>query len=166
MTNKFYGYYNSPTGGIEIITDESSILSVMFVDKIYSEGKSNEILNKAIFQLDEYFKGIRRDFDLNISLQGTDFQRLVWNETRRIPFGETLTYRELAFGIGNEGAARAVGNANSRNVISIIVPSHRLVGKNRKLTDYPEKFLWKKWLLEHEKRLIQGHEDYSPLNQL
>jgi methylated-DNA-[protein]-cysteine S-methyltransferase len=91
---------------------------------------------EAVRQVQEYFRGERRDFDLPLSSRGTDFQRRVWGELRRIPFGETISYRELARRLGNPAAVRAVGGANGRNPISIVVPCHRVIGANGTLTGY------------------------------
>jgi methylated-DNA-[protein]-cysteine S-methyltransferase len=98
-------------------------------------------------QLAEYFSGVRQDFDVPLELRGTDFQQQIWAELRRIPFGETTTYRRLAERIGNPNAVRAVGMANGRNPISIIVPCHRVIGANGKLTGYGGGLERKRFLL-------------------
>src|SRR5689334_4418131 len=87
-------------------------------------------------QLAEYFAGSRQEFDVRLQLDGTPFQQQVWQELRRIPFGETITYAELAARVGNPAGARAVGHANGRNPVSIIVPCHRVIGANGKLVGY------------------------------
>ncbi len=101
-------------------------------------------------QLRAYFAGELRDFDIPFHLHGTEFQRLVWNELSRIPFGSTISYAEQARRIGRPGAARAVGAANGRNPISIIVPCHRVIGANGSLTGYGGGLDRKQWLLDHE----------------
>jgi methylated-DNA-[protein]-cysteine S-methyltransferase len=103
-------------------------------------------------QLREYFAGERRDFDLRVSAPGTPFQRLVWDELCRIDYGHTASYGEVALNIGAPTASRAVGGANGRNPISIIVPCHRVVGSNGLLTGYAGGVTAKSWLLEHERR--------------
>ena len=103
-------------------------------------------------QLREYFAGERRDFDLRADAPGTPFQRLVWDELRRIDYGHTASYGEVALNIGAPTASRAVGGANGRNPISIIVPCHRVVGSNGMLTGYAGGLTAKRWLLEHERR--------------
>jgi methylated-DNA-[protein]-cysteine S-methyltransferase len=102
-------------------------------------------------QLAEYFAGERRGFDLELAEAGTPFQRRVWAELRAIPYGETVTYAELARRIGRTGAARAVGLANARNPLSIVVPCHRLVGATGALTGYAGGLAVKRRLLDHER---------------
>lgn len=102
-------------------------------------------------QLDEYFAGTRTMFDLALDPSGTDFQKAVWALLRKLRFGETASYADLAARLGKKGAARAVGSANARNPISIIVPCHRVVGQDGALTGYAGEEWRKKWLLDHEK---------------
>lgn len=144
-------YIDSPLGLIEIQSDKENIISLGFVkEKIYDE-KLDSILIEAKKQLIEYFDGERKLFNLPIKLNGTDFQNKVWRGLTQIQYGLTHSYKDVAIGIGNENASRAVGNANNKNKIAIIVPCHRVVGSNGKLVGY-EGGLWrKKWLLEHEK---------------
>jgi methylated-DNA-[protein]-cysteine S-methyltransferase len=104
-------------------------------------------------QLDEYFAGERQEFDVPLKLEGTPFQRGVWRELARIPFGTTITYAELARRIGRPTASRAVGHANGRNPISILVPCHRVVGAGGQLTGYAGGVDKKRWLLERERRV-------------
>jgi methylated-DNA-[protein]-cysteine S-methyltransferase len=107
-------------------------------------------------QLGEYFAGERRDFDLSADAPGTPFQRLVWDELRRIDYGHTSSYREVAMAIGAPTASRAVGGANGRNPISIIVPCHRVVGSNGLLIGYAGGLTAKQWLLEHERQFLRA----------
>jgi methylated-DNA-[protein]-cysteine S-methyltransferase len=102
-------------------------------------------------QLAEYFAGTRQQFDLPLKLGGTPFQQQVWQELLRIPFGETISYAELAKRIGKPTGARAVGHANGRNPVSIIVPCHRVIGANGTLTGYGGGMDKKKWLLDWER---------------
>lgn len=104
-------------------------------------------------QLAEYFAGKRQEFDVPIKLAGTEFQNRVWQELRRIPFGATITYSQLAGRVGRPTASRAVGHANGCNPISIIVPCHRVIGSNGKLTGYAGGVDKKRWLLDWERRL-------------
>lgn len=106
-------------------------------------------------QLDEYFAGTRQVFDLPLTAEGTAFQQSVWAGLRRIPCGVTKSYGQLAEEIGNPKAVRAVGLANGRNPISIIVPCHRIIGANGTLTGYGGGLKAKSWLLEHENRITQ-----------
>jgi methylated-DNA-[protein]-cysteine S-methyltransferase len=105
----------------------------------------------AARQLTEWFEGRRTTFDLRIDAQGTTFQTAVWHVLPDIPFGETITYGELATRVGRPGAARAVGHAVARNPVGIIVPCHRVVGANGVLTGFAAGVDRKRWLLEHEK---------------
>ena len=155
MIKKYYGYYNSPIGTLEIITSEEAIISVMFVEEATKVTEEPQILKNAIIQFDEYFKGLRNVFDIKYEVKGTDFQNKVWHELMKIPCGETLSYKEVAIRIGNEKATRAVGNANGKNVISIIVPCHRVIGSDKSLTGYAGGLSRKQWLLEHEKSLFR-----------
>ncbi|WLR50794.1 methylated-DNA--[protein]-cysteine S-methyltransferase [Bacillus tianshenii] len=151
---KYYAYQHSPIGLIEICTNESVLLSVDFVEKKQSSAANPPlILENAYQQLQEYFRAERKTFDLEVALDGTDFQKKVWNGLRDIPYGEVWSYKKLATNIGNEKAVRAVGNANSKNLISIIIPCHRVIGANGTLTGYAGGLDRKKWLLEHEKSI-------------
>lgn len=157
MSKKYLDYYKSPIGILEITSDEDSILSVIFVDEEKQDIEFNKvprILKKAYVQLDEYFKGKRNKFDLKISFTGTDFQKKVWNELTNISYGEVVSYKYIAEKIGNEKAVRAIGNANSKNPISIIVPCHRVIGANGSLTGYAGGIERKEWLLNHEKTFV------------
>ncbi|MCB2288940.1 methylated-DNA--[protein]-cysteine S-methyltransferase [Clostridium sp. CS001] len=150
---KLHGYYNSPIGIIEITANDEAITSLYFVEEETMVPNESAILDQAIIQIDEYFKGDRRVFDLKCEFTGTDFQKKVWNELIKIPYGETLSYKELAIKIGNEKSTRAVGNANGKNAISIIVPCHRVIGSDKSLTGYAWGISRKQWLLSHEKSI-------------
>jgi len=111
-------------------------------------GASNPLVEK---QLNEFFAGKRRDFDLPLAPQGTDFQKRVWAELVRIPYGETISYAQLARRVGSDGAARAVGRANATNPIAIVVPCHRVIGANGSLTGYAYGTEMKRGLLDFER---------------
>jgi methylated-DNA-[protein]-cysteine S-methyltransferase len=146
-------YYNSPIGTIEIVSDEDSIVKLDFVEEAgKNDGNIPEVLKKAVSQLDEYFKGKRKSFDLKLGVKGTEFQQSVWQQLRKVPFGNTATYGEIAKAIGNEKASRAVGGANNKNKIAIIIPCHRIVGSNGKMVGYAGGLWRKEWLLQHEKK--------------
>lgn len=146
-------YLDSPLGLIEIQSEKGEIISLDFLkEKRYNE-KLEPLLVEAKNQLKEYFDGKRKVFDLPLKINGTDFQKKVWQELTKIPYGKVLSYKDIAINIGNENAGRAVGNANNKNKIAIIIPCHRVIGSNGKLIGY-EGGLWrKKWLLEHEKSI-------------
>jgi len=143
--------YNSPVGLIEISGTENSVTSLYFIDEEFDpKVTSNEYLDKCVEQLDEYFNGKRKIFELNILPEGTDFQKKVWDELLKIPFGETRSYMEVTKNLGDIKAIRAVANANGQNKISIIIPCHRVIGSDGSLTGYGGGLWRKKWLLEHE----------------
>ena len=111
-------------------------------------------MKNAKKQLDEYFAGIRKEFDIPIKLEGTDFQIKVWKELLKIPYGETCTYLDIAKHIGNPKAYRAVGMANNKNKIMIIIPCHRVIGSNKKLVGYAGGLDVKEKLLKLEKENV------------
>ena len=140
--------YNSPVGYIRIESSEKGISSLVFIDEKGLESQGLESL--FITQIDEYFHRKRTVFNLPLDLQGTEFQKRVWNELLKIPFGKTITYKELALKLGNLKAIRAVGAANGANPVSIIVPCHRVIGTDGSLTGYAGGLWRKKWLLDFE----------------
>lgn len=111
-------------------------------------------LDRAERELAEYFEGTRRSFDVALDPVGTDFQARAWAVLRTIPFGHTMSYGEQALALGDPGAARAVGAANGRNPISILVPCHRVVARSGALTGFAGGIDTKAWLLEHERRVL------------
>ncbi len=113
--------------------------------------RDDSVFSETVSQLRAYFAGDLTEFDVPLAMHGTDFQRRVWAGLREIPYGETLSYGELAARIGSSGASRAVGLANGRNPIAIIVPCHRVIGADGSLTGYGGGLDRKVWLLEHEK---------------
>ena len=130
------------------------------LDADFEEGAS-ETIGKAAGQLDEFFAGRRRTFDVPLLLVGTDFQKTVWRELLKIPFGTTVSYGEMARRIGMPKAVRAVANANGANALSLFVPCHRVIGSDRSLTGYAGGLDVKRALLEREGFLC----DASVLNQ-
>lgn len=148
--------YHSPIGVIEITATNHQITAVLFASREHIVFEKTEatpaVLNRCYEQLDEYFKGERQQFTVPYLHEGTVFQNQVWQALTTIPFGKTASYKEIAEVIGNEKAVRAVGTTNSKNQLSIIVPCHRVIGKNGKLTGYAGGLWRKEWLLEHEKK--------------
>ena len=114
---------------------------------------SHPVVAECIRQLDEYFNGRRKEFSVKLKMNGTDFQKRVWRQLLRIPYGSTHTYGQTARAVGREKAARAVGAACGSNSICIIIPCHRVVGSGGKLTGYGEGLWRKEWLLRHEKAI-------------
>ncbi|WP_206427367.1 methylated-DNA--[protein]-cysteine S-methyltransferase [Clostridium rectalis] len=151
MIKIFEDYYKSPIGYIKITSSDNTILAVNFIDSINKKSSNNSITSMCISQLDEYFKGIRKMFNLPISPNGTNFQNRVWNELTNIPYGTTVSYKDIGEKIGNKNYSRAVGNANNKNKIVIIIPCHRIIGSNKKLVGYAGGLWRKQWLIEHEK---------------
>lgn len=151
MNNIYYGYYNSSIGLLEIQVEDNKLIALDFVTDTKKDYKKSEYVDIVIEQLGEYFNGKRKEFKLNLKTNGTDFQTKVWSQLINIPYGKTISYKELAQNIGNEKACRAVGNANNKNKIAIVIPCHRVVGSNNKLVGYAGGIDKKKWLIELEK---------------
>ena len=150
---KLLKVYTSPIGDISIIEEENKIIEISFGVKLGIEKGSSLLLEKTENELQEYFEGKRTEFDIPIKLKRTEFYEKVWNELKKIPYGETRSYGEIAEKIGNPKASRAVGMANHNNPISIIVPCHRVVGKNSKLVGYAGGLDKKKYLIELERKV-------------
>lgn len=148
-----YFVYNTPLGRLTIASNGSAITHVLFGEhQLAGERRATALTNLASNQLQEFLAGRRKEFDLPLEPEGTDFQKQVWSALRKIPYGQTRSYAQLAQSIGSPKAARAVGMANNRNPICIIVPCHRVVGANGKLVGYAAGFHIKKWLLELESK--------------
>jgi methylated-DNA-[protein]-cysteine S-methyltransferase len=151
---KYFYIYSYKFCNLFIIEENACICGVYFKkEKIPKNIEKSEtpLIKKAAKQLDEYFNGKRKTFDLPIVMHGTDFQVLVWEALKTIPYGETRSYGQLAAMIGNPKASRAVGMANNRNPISIIVPCHRVIGHDGSLTGYAGGLELKQKLLKLEK---------------
>jgi methylated-DNA-[protein]-cysteine S-methyltransferase len=147
--------YQSPIGIVEIESSEESILSIMFVDReslVEHQQEIPSVLRDCYEQLDQYFKGERKDFTFPYSFKGTPFQQTVWNELVNIPYARTAAYRDIANTLQKEKAVRAVGSANGKNRLSIVIPCHRIIGSNGKLTGYAGGLWRKEWLLNHEQK--------------
>ena len=144
-------YFKTPIGTAKIVGDENGISAVSLVDDaIETSAEIPLILQDCAQQLDEYFNGSRSRFDLKLNPQGTDFQKKVWRELLKVPFGKTKTYLEQTKSLGDVKAIRAVASANGKNPIWIIIPCHRIIGSDGSLTGYAGGIWRKKWLLEHE----------------
>ena len=144
--------YKSAIGPFEIAGTEKGIVSATFIkDERPGDAVLPSCLKECFRQLDEYFKGKRRKFAVDLLLQGTDFQKTVWRQLEKIPYGKTASYREIAVTIGKPNAYRAVGNANGKNPLAIIIPCHRVIGSNGDLVGYGGGLWRKEWLLKHER---------------
>lgn len=139
-------FIQSPVGTIEISGSERGIRSILFKDDLVEPSCVPECLQECVNQLNGYFAGKRKTFDLILDPQGTEFQLKVWKQLKEIPYGKTITYLDLARMTGSENNTRAVGNANGKNKINIVVPCHRVIGSNGKLTGYGGG-LWRKEIL-------------------
>ena len=142
--------FNSPLGFLILRSDGQSITEISFSESELQEQHSCSVLEKCEEQLNQYFSGTALVFDLPLSPEGTEFQHKVWAELQKIPYGETTTYMELAVRLGDAKAVRAVGTANGRNPIAIVIPCHRVIGAGNKLTGYAGGIWRKKILLELE----------------
>lgn len=138
-----------------ITASDAGVTSISFSDGPPSRADSSWILDKAMMQLTEYFAGARTEFDLPLTPKGTDFQRRVWSELQHIPHGSTASYLSISKAIGDVKAIRAVGLANGKNPIAIVIPCHRVIGSDGSLTGYAGGLWRKEWLLRHEGALIQ-----------
>ena len=175
MDETFTTTLDTPVGTLTVIASDVGVRAVLWPGESYddlvgsrvrrrsthtssatspSTGAAREIAARAVAQLAEYFDGRRREFDVPLDPHGTDFQRSAWRVLRTIPYGTTMTYGEQARALGDANKARAVGAANGRNPISVIVPCHRVVGGNGSLTGFAGGLDAKSWLLAHERATL------------
>jgi methylated-DNA-[protein]-cysteine S-methyltransferase len=154
----------SPIGDLVLVAGESGLAEIRFpeAERLAGRGAASPVLAEARAQLDAYFAGERRVFELPLELVGSPFFIRVWEAVRAIPFGETRTYGEIAAELGQPRAARAVGLANGRNPLPIIVPCHRLIGAGGALTGYGGGLERKRWLLEHEANVVAERLGSAP----
>nr|WP_312578663.1 methylated-DNA--[protein]-cysteine S-methyltransferase [Sedimentibacter sp.] len=153
MKNEFI--YDTVIGKIRISEDGTAVTCISFEDEENerdSELNETPLLKRAFEQIQEYLDGKRKIFDFPIELTGTNFQKSVWRALQEIPYGETKSYKEIAIAVGNEKACRAVGMANNKNQIPIVVPCHRVIGTNGKLVGYAGGLNIKENLLNIEKK--------------
>lgn len=146
----YIDYLKTPIGIIEIRASECGVTRVVFNDSADLTSVSNKITDQCKCELHEYFEGKRKKFGVPLEAKGTDFQKSVWGRLTTIPFGRLASYSDIADKINNPKAVRAVGAANGKNPISIIVPCHRVIGRNGSLTGYAWGLDRKQWLLKHE----------------
>jgi methylated-DNA-[protein]-cysteine S-methyltransferase len=150
-------YFESPLGTIQVSCDDLNVTSIKLLDS--PEGilmEEHPLLNNSVQQLKEYFSGERLKFDLPLLQSGSEFQQKIWNLLLQIPFGKTLSYKQLTAQFGDMKAIRAVASANGRNDLAIVVPCHRVIGSNGSLTGYAGGLWRKQWLLQHEAKFKQG----------
>lgn len=151
--NYYYDHYDTPLGKMEITANEDAVLSIHFVDKVQPV-KRNAVTDLARQQMLEYFAGERETFDLPMAPEGTEFQRKVWSALTQVAYGETCSYADIANRINKPKAVRAVGAANGKNPMTIVVPCHRIVGSDGALTGYASGTDKKAWLLNHESQSL------------
>jgi len=146
----------TPIGALQIAGTEAGISAITFLDDPAPASESiPPDLAECARQLEEYFAGTRKEFTFELLPQGTPFERRVWAHLLDIPFGETRTYMQIAEALGDPKSIRAVGRANGRNPIAIVVPCHRVIGSNGDLVGYGGGLWRKEWLLTHEGRPVQ-----------
>ena len=160
MDTLFTAYYFSPIGWVEITADQTGIASVLFVEKPARAASEQPppFLQDCLAQLEEYFKGKRQAFDVPVIVKGTEFQVQVWDELKTVSYAKLTTYKALARKLKNPAAVRAIGNANSRNRLCLIIPCHRVVGSDNNLVGYAGGLWRKEWLIEHEATHGSGHQ--------
>ncbi len=150
--------FRAPFGRLFLEADDSGLREISFTEKeeIKLGCDTHFILNLAAKQLTEYFAGQRTQFTVPLAIHGTDFQRVVWEQLKLIPYGETQSYGAVAALVGNPKASRAVGMANHRNPIPIMIPCHRVIAKDAKLTGFAGGLAIKSFLLGHERFYCSG----------
>ncbi|CAB5054244.1 MAG: methylated-DNA--[protein]-cysteine S-methyltransferase [Actinobacteria bacterium] len=157
--------FEAPFGVVTVVGSDLGIRFVMFDNDAHpkpleklriSDTEIHDSVNSAITQLKEYFEGSRRDFELSLDLQGTEFQVAAWNALAEIPYGRTASYGQQAASIGRPKAVRAIGGANGRNPVAIVLPCHRIVGADGSLTGFGGGIAVKKWLLDHEHTMLHS----------
>lgn len=145
-------FVETPVGILEIKGNADGLSSLLFRDDetVVTSIIIPKVLKDVVLQLQEYFEGKRKKFNLKLSPEGTEFQKKVWNELLNIPFGKTVSYQQMANTLGHPKVIRAAASANGKNPIAIIIPCHRVIGSDGSLTGYAGGLHRKKWLLEHE----------------
>ena len=149
----YVDYFSSPIGLLEVLADDNGVTALRFVDQQQAP-RDSDFTKTVLRQLSEYFDGNRNKFDLPLAAQGTAFQKRVWAALMEIPSGTTASYADIAQKVESPKAVRAVGAANGQNPIGIIVPCHRIIGSNGKLTGYAFGLEKKAWLLQHEGAIL------------
>ncbi len=152
----------TPVGLLKIIASERGVHAIVWEHESIppiARDKKHPLIIKVKQQLTEYFKGTRQQFDLPLAPMGTAFQLQAWQALRKIPYGKTISYGEQAKRLGDKNKARAVGMANGKNPISIVVPCHRVIGANGQLTGFGGGLENKAWLLGHEQKYFKVHDE-------
>jgi methylated-DNA-[protein]-cysteine S-methyltransferase len=170
MTTLHHRFLDSPVGRLTLVADDDALVGLWFPDREGATGgvdtgaiaggapvEGHPVLELAAAELVAYFAGARTAFTVPVAPRGTPFQRAVWAQLAAIPFAETRSYGQLARTLGRPGGARAVGLANGRNPVAIILPCHRVIGADGSLTGFGGGLPAKRWLLEHERAVADAH---------
>lgn len=159
MGNIYYRHMETPLGKLLAVEEDGKLIGLSSSGQPCESWECREtlVLKLTAEQLAEYFSGERTVFTVPLALKGTDFQKRIWQELLKIPYGETRTYGQIAASAGNPKASRAVGMANHKNPIMILIPCHRVIGSNGKLTGYAGGLEKKEFLLELERNIRQNH---------
>ena len=152
----FTSYFESPLGLLKIKATETAVTHLVFTESQTEPNLPNNITAEVHKQLEEYFSGSRKTFQIPFNQLGTPFQGKVWELLYQIPYGKTISYTDLSKQYGDVKAIRAVAAANGKNNLAILIPCHRVIGSNATLTGYAGGLWRKKWLLEHEARHQHG----------
>ncbi len=168
MKRSCFSFLPTPIGDLGIFADMDAIYRIEFVDMVENHDllntdlyKENDLTLLAKQQIGQYFAGQRTIFDLPLAPQGTQFRQQTWQALQKIPYGETRYYAQQAELMNNKKAVRAVGAANGANPIAIVIPCHRVIGKNGSLTGYAGGLHRKAWLLNFEQKLLQNKQIFS-----
>lgn len=151
--------YTSPLGTLHLVTDEQAVRQVSFsssMDAYTEDGTGQPVMQQLKAELDAYFAGELRAFSVPLAMDDTAFRLRVWEQLRKIPYGQTISYQGLAIRLGDPKCIRAAGTANGKNPIAIIVPCHRVIGQQGSLVGYAGELWRKRWLLDHEARFAHG----------
>lgn len=150
-------YIDTPIGVLQLQATSKGLASALFCDdQVILTPSIPKTLENSVTQIREYFRKERSEFTLNLDVNGTDFQKKVWSQLSKIPFGKTVTYLDMAKLLGDPKIIRAAASANGKNPISVIIPCHRVIGSDGSLTGYAGGLPRKKWLLDHESPVKQG----------
>lgn len=155
----YIDFFDSPLGIIQLKADDEFIYEVDFLDypdRIEQKGIENDITRQCKIEISQYFEGTRTNFNIPTKPTGTTFQHATWDHIKKIPYGETINYQKLSHLLGNPKTIRAAASANGKNPILLIIPCHRVIGKNGEMTGYKRSIWRKKWLLDHEIKYSKG----------
>jgi len=151
-------YISSPIGWLLIKTTEKAVVRISFQDSLEENSPDHpRILKQTELQLKQYFEGKRKEFDLHLSPEGTPFQKKIWKLVSNVAYGQMVTYLDIAKQTGSDKNTRAVGMANGKNPIPVIIPCHRVIGSDKKLTGYAGGIAKKRWLLQHELKFSENN---------